>query len=73
MKSTRLRRFVNVLARAGPLTIRTKRNVMRAVAAVDAGLCRFTQEISGHTVHDANWKINFGIELTEEGRRIAAA
>ena len=72
VRKTSLQYFVSALAGAERLTIKTKRNVRRAVQAVDAGLCRFTRESTGHRVHDVNWKVDFGIELTEDGRKIAA-
>jgi len=72
---TPLSRLVVALATASkPLRITSKRNVELLTKAVDAGLCRFTREVTRHLVVDPAWKVKFGVELTDEGvKRVASA
>ena len=69
-----LRRLAGALQRAQePIIIDTKRGIERAVQAVDAGVCKFTREVTRHSVIDPAWKVKFGVELTNDGKRIAVA
>ena len=69
-----LRRLAGALQRAQePIIIDTKRGIERAVQAVDVGLCRFTREVTRHSVIDPAWHVSFGIELTDDGKKVATA
>ncbi|OGG52743.1 hypothetical protein A3C20_03095 [Candidatus Kaiserbacteria bacterium RIFCSPHIGHO2_02_FULL_55_25] len=67
-------RLAAVLANASkPLNITSKRNIELLTKAVDAGVCKFTREVTRHSVIDPAWKVKFGVELTNDGKRIAVA
>ncbi len=65
--------LVRALLKARCVTIRSARNIKLAVSAVDFGLCRFTQRSDAHQVYDSNWKVHFGIEVTDRGNKLASA